>query len=399
MADSILNNGSYEIFDYEKFCEEHKRNRKKRVFLNYVEEKFGSLDKRNVLVNLNSNDVIESLQRYISVGGQSQTTARNYFSYISMMFEELSRRYNIKNELFIDKEKYRLLKNEIETLVSTLKETNSKDVASDDEFETMQDEVEKVEYWLKQEEMNKRLIDSDVGRVKNYSKMLSVIAMNLVLDYGFKGNVLTTIRHEQYHEDTNILEVNGIIVPLREKYARLMNLYQRARMVILKANDVQSEMLFVNKAGRDFVAKRRSKDKDTRAPQYGALFCIADELVGSVAMERYAANRIVKMIARGIDLNTIMKLTGFGMNKVFDLQEYYNVEVKELNPSDYFSTSEAYCDEMQYTEEKVSYLKCPVCQRLVTAEAKEWVVVTYENSQKPVLSCRYCGGVYEESSI
>lgn len=87
---------------------------------------------------VNENDLIESLNYYIVKNHvTAQITANNYISAISIFYEELYEKYGITNEIFLNSEiKKRLLKRTKE-IITSLRKTESKDVASDEQYETL----------------------------------------------------------------------------------------------------------------------------------------------------------------------------------------------------------------------------------------------------------------------
>ena len=357
--------------------------------MEYIDGVFGDLDKCNVLVALNEKNIIASLEHYISLGGHSRRSANSYITYVTQIFEDLSRKYNIKNELFINKDRYAELKESVKPLISMLNEGISKESASDDEYTTMLEEVNKVERTINRDSVIEEVIYKEKGDC--FIDLLSVIATRLVLDFGFKNVVLTKIKITDYDVQNNTLWINGMVLPLTSVYRDLMKLYLEARELAVSKTQIETELLFVNIKGNDFRA--------TSAPDYGALFRIAKNLTKSVSMEKYAYNRIIKMFSMGVDINTIKHLTGFSVDKIFALREEYNDEVVGLNPNVYFSRDAESKESGMNTYEEKKYINCPICNRLVTTEASEWVVVLYEDSQSPVLACKYCGGVYAENNI
>lgn len=122
--------------------------------------------------------------------------------------------------------------------------------------------------------------------------------------------------------------------------------------------------------------------------------------MNSAGMEPYAYYRIIDMISReGIDVASLGKFTGFSNDKLVQLLEYCNDEIIGLDPNVYFRNTKR--DDKQGKEQGDSgkLLKCPVCGKLVSNAVSEWMVVQYEGEQEPVLTCKYCGGVYEENYI
>ena len=277
----------------------------------------------------------------------------------------------------------------VKPIIGVLKEGSSKEIASDDEFLAIQQEVKTVEYGIERDKVFEEVVNKKRGN--HFRKLVSVIATRLVLDFGLKGVELTKIKVQDYDVVNNSIWINGVVLPLSAVYCDSMKLYLEARELAVSKTAILTERLFVNVKGNDFKA--------TKVSDYGALFNIVKKLNGSAGMEMYAYNRILKMFASGVDINTIVQLTGFSREKIFELLDYYNDEIIGLNPNVYFSTPTENELDVKNSYGKIKYYNCPVCNKLITTEASEWVVVMYEDSEIPVLACKYCGGVYAEGYI
>lgn len=385
-----------QAFDFDNFYKEYSYNVKTRSFLEYIAQKYDG-DKINVLANLNEKDIINSLQCYIDTGVQYQITANNYFTYIKKLYDDLELKYGIKNSLFTDKGRFNTLSEQIKQFISKLKQSSLKEIASSEEYKQMRAEVDRVQGWVDENTVYEEIINRDSGITKHYIRLLSVIATRLVLDYGFKGNILTGIEKNDYDIEKNILHINGIDLNLSEDYKSVFNLYLEARDLAVSKNEDKTNMLFVNSFGEDFKAKEIENRK--KQPNYGTLYCIAGDLINSVSMEKYAYYRIIQFIDRNVDVITLNKLTGFSVSTVERLLEYYNDEIKGLNPNDYFNQSVFELEDVNIETKKNNYIKCPICHKLVSADAREWIVVQYEDIDEPVLCCRYCGGHNEKNNI
>lgn len=396
MSDKLTNKIIYSEFDFNEFYNKHSYNVKTRTFLNYIDSKYSS-NKIDVLQKLNEEDILDSLKFYINTGVQYQITALNYFTYVIQLFDELSQKYNIKNRIFIDKEEFTDLNEKVKQFAETLKKSSLKEIASDDEYIQMRKEVEKVRNWIDADIVYEEIINRESGVSKHFRKLVSVLATYLVLDYGIKGNVLTNMEEVDYDITKNILCINGIDLSLSDTYRDVFKLYMDVRNLAVSKNDREGKTtkLFVKTSGDDFKSKKTG-DKN-KQPDFGKLFCIAGESVGSVAMEKYAYYRIIQMLHRGIDIITIYKLTGFSLKTIERLLEYYNDEIKGIKAKDYFS--EYQNEDISIDGNKEGYMQCPVCHKFVSVSACEWIVVQYEDSQTPILVCKYCGGKNEKNYI
>lgn len=226
-------NKQYEDFNYEKFCEDYKSNRKVKAFLKYIDEKFEKCDKKEVLATLDENNIIDSLKTYISTGVQYQITAQNYFTYIVKLFDVLSSRFDIKNEIFIDKQRHTHLKERVKDVVSKLKESQIKKIKTRDEYLALMKEVYRVQEHLDRETILEEVLYDETKGKQHYRKLMSVIATKLLLDYGLKNRVLIHLNLTAYNSEKNILKINGVELPLGEEYIEPMKLYLEVRDYIL----------------------------------------------------------------------------------------------------------------------------------------------------------------------
>ena len=79
--------------------------------------------------------------------------------------------------------------------------------------------------------------------------------------------------------------------------------------------------------------------------------------------------------------------------------EYYNEEIKNLSPEDYFKNLEDEREKISIDSIDEEFMVCPNCKRKVISNASEWVVVIYEDENIPKLVCKHCGGKDEKDYI
>ena len=89
-------------FNYDSFKTKYE-NKKTRTFFEYLEEYLEGEDKSYILENMTEEQIVSSLEHYISTGVKYQITANNYFSYITRIFDDLYKTYGIVNKLIADK--------------------------------------------------------------------------------------------------------------------------------------------------------------------------------------------------------------------------------------------------------------------------------------------------------
>ena len=78
---------------------------------------------------------------------------------------------------------------------------------------------------------------------------MSLIAINLIFDYGFKGKVITTIKLSDYDINKNPLTINSVPIKLRDIYQDAVSIYLRQREHILVSNNEDTDYFFINTIG------------------------------------------------------------------------------------------------------------------------------------------------------
>lgn len=378
-------------FNYDSFKTKYE-NKKTRTFFEYLEEYLEGEDKSYILENMTEEQIVSSLEHYISTGVKYQITANNYFSYITRIFDDLYKTYGIVNKLFADKTLYEILSNKIKRKVAHLKEKEIKEIAPDDEFIEIQKDIRN-----KLNDLLKQLIDDNekekfILKPKKASNLMSLIAINLVFDYGLKGNTIVAIKLNDYNIEKNILTINDIKIELRDVYREAINIYLKYRSRTLDSRNESTEYFFINTLGKSYF-------RINKAPDYSGLFSYLKNNYGHVATNQYAFNKIIKFIHKGVDVSTLNKITGHSLEKVIQLLEYYNEEIKNLSPEDYFKNSENEEEKIYIDSIDEKFMVCPNCKRKVSSNANDWIVVIYEDENIPRLVCKYCEGKDEKDYI
>ena len=203
---------------------------------------------------VNENDLIESLNYYIVKNHvTAQITANNYISSITIFYEELYEKYGITNEIFLNSEmKKRLLKRTKE-IITSLRKTESKDVASDEQYETLRIGLKDTMSQFEYESIRQELTDYNNKSIKNaeqYYSLLSVITVNIVLEYAIKQISIARLLFSALNLGEKYIKINGYKLPLNDDMVRLFNLYLPIRSFVLQTFSENSEWLFVTAEGQ-----------------------------------------------------------------------------------------------------------------------------------------------------
>ncbi len=376
-------------FDYDTFKLKYE-DKKRRTFFEYIEENFGETDKKYILENMTEEQIISSLEYYISTGIKYQITANNYFTYLTILFDDLNKSYGIVNRIFVDKTLYEKLSVVVKEKVKKLNEKEIKEIAPDDIFYVVQGDI-RSELKSLVKNLSEEKTESSIFKLKNVSNLMSLIAINLIFDYGFKGKIITTIKLSDYDVNKNSLIINNIQIKLRDIYREAISIYLKQRDHILVSNNEKTEYFFINTIGKSYTVNK--------TPDYSGLFSYLKNNYGHVSTNQYAYNKIIKFIHKGIDVITLSKITGHSLEKIIQLLEYYNEEIKNLSPGDYFKNSENEEEKIYIDSIDERFMICPNCKRKVLSNANEWIVVIYEDENIPKLVCRHCGGKDEKDYI
>lgn len=378
-----------ENFDYESFKAKYV-DKKRRTFFEYIDDKLEKNDKKYILENMTEDQIISSLEYYISTGVKYQITANNYFTYLTMLFDDLYKTYGIGNRIFVDKRKYEKLAILVKEKVKKLNEKEIKEIAPDDVFYVVQDDVRReLKSLVKQ--LREENTESSIFMIKNVSNLMSLIAINLIFDYGFKGKVITTIKLSDYDINKNTLTINSVRIKLRDIYQEAVSIYLKQRKHILVSNNEDTDYFFINTIGKSYTVKK--------SPDYSGLFSYLKNNYNHVSTNQYAFNKVIKFIHKGVDVVTLSKITGHSLEKIIQLLEYYNDEIKNLSAEDYFTQAENEKEKISIDSIDGNYMMCPNCGRKVISNATEWVVVIYEDENIPRLVCKHCGGKDEKDYI
>ena len=342
---------------------------------------------------VNENDLIESLNYYIVKNHvTAQITANNYISSITIFYEELYEKYGITNEIFLNSEmKKRLLKRTKE-IITSLRKTESKDVASDEQYETLRIGLKDTMSQFEYESIRQELTDYNNKSIKNaeqYYSLLSVITVNIVLEYAIKQISIARLLFSALNLGEKYIKINGYKLPLNDDMVRLFNLYLPIRSFVLQTFSENSEWLFVTAEGQSCLRPTKGGKGQIN---YDTFFkVVGDYTEGKKSLTPFANKRIIEMIRARVDISTISELTERPATTIATLDN----ASRELRQKEEALSIFLKEDKNNFKIKRKGYIDCPYCGNSYEAVSENWLLVQFAKNGKLYLACKACKGKYE----
>ena len=342
---------------------------------------------------VNENDLIESLNYYIVKNHvTAQITANNYISSITIFYEELYEKYGITNEIFLNSEiKKRLLKRTKE-IITSLRKTESKDVASDEQYETLRIGLKDTMSQFEYESIRQELTDYNNKSIKNaeqYYSLLSVITVNIVLEYAIKQISIARLLFSALNLGEKYIKINGYKLPLNDDMVRLFNLYLPIRSFVLQTFSENSEWLFVTAEGQSCLRPTKGGKGQIN---YDTFFkVVGDYTEGKKSLIPFANRRIIEMIRARVDISTISELTERPATTIATLDN----ASRELRQKEEALSIFLKEDKNNFKIKRKGYIDCPYCGNSYEAVSENWLLVQFAKNGKLYLACKECKGKYE----
>jgi hypothetical protein len=384
-----------QTFNLEEY-RKNKNNAKINIFSEYLYQKFEILDKNiafdnNIFSLLNTSDLIESLEYYIAENHvTAQVTADNYISYIRELFDVLSKNYNIKNDVFFNKDLNDDFTLKTKEIISKLRKTENKDCADDDQYERLNIGIEKFLTTYNEqmifEEIKKFKDDSNKTTMKNYNPFVSILPTKLVMKFGLKNITVSNIELQQINLETKHLYIKNFVLPLDNELLDLFSKYLRVREYVIKLYNSSETKLFIKHNAEPFVKSIPGrKDK----PDYAGLFKIMENVIGNRSATSFAKRKILEMLNNGISISTISELTDLSNKGCIDLQD------KNFKDDDVNQILNTFFNPQTKNDiSKKEYIKCPICGKEVRATSDNLVLAQFldKNDETKYLACKTCRG-------
>ncbi|MBN3382930.1 hypothetical protein FC816_00625 [Clostridium botulinum] len=383
------------VFSLKEFGKKN-TNTKIKVFIEYLYEKYGISGDNEEFDNtyfylFNDDDLIESLEYYIEKNSiTAQVTAQNYITYITDFFNMLSNDYNIKNDTFINIDLYNKLLSKSKKIIFKLKLSESKEYATDEQYEILNNGIDKFLNELVIGDIYDEIIQFKSGKIKHvklYYRFVSAIAIKLIMKFAFSNSTTISLEANNLDMVNNTINVNGFRLELGKELTDILKKYLSVRRYILNLYSIEESKLFIKLNGKQYKNKKN-------IPEYSSFFKIMDDLIKTRAADLFSARRILEMLDKGIDISIIVKLSDKSIEKCIELQ---NNNEDEANKKLQLLFNEDKYRKKRIITKKKGYLKCPFCNNEVKAISDEWILVQFENDNVKYLACRKCRGANGEN--
>ncbi|WP_207650063.1 hypothetical protein [Desulforamulus ferrireducens] len=315
-------------------------------------------------------------------------------TYITQYFDMLSEKYNIKNEIFVNKELYKNFISRSKDIISKLKESESKDIASDEQFEELNIGIEnflKKKLSIEQiyNEINRFRDKTYINKkiyFKMYNRFVSSITTKLVLKFALDNITITSLEVNCLDLKNKVINVKGFKLPLDSELTELLTKYLEIREYVLNLQSKIQNVLFIKPDGEPYITVSNNKEK----PDCTRLFKIMNDILHNVATDLFASRRILEMLDKGIDISTVANLSGRSTDKCIELQRNYLSDAGERLQQFFKEEETGVLINENYKKKAV--MKCLFCGKDVKPISEEWVLVQFKEDGPKHLACRECKG-------
>lgn len=384
------------ILDFSlKEYEKTNSNAKIRVFIEYLYKNYGGSSDGEDFNNeyfrkISVDELIDSLLYYIEKNKvTSKETARIYITYITEFFTKELDKYGINNNIFTDSSLNNKLMSEAREISSRLKSKESKDVASDEDYEMLNNGIEDFLKQLNINDIYKEIIDykeKNIGNIKIYNRFISIIAIKLIMKFGLGNATTISFQFKDLDMESKIITANGFSLGLDEDLIKLFEMYLPIREYILHLYALEESKLFIKYNGEQYIRYYKNRKP---VPDYGSFFFIMKDKLKKQSAELFGARRALEMIENGIDISTVSKISDISTDKCIELQK------NSANEEDLNKKLHKFFHKDEITKEKIDikekrYLICPFCGREIEGISSKWILVQFEDMDKKYLACRMC---------
>lgn len=360
---------------------ENKSDAKKKVFVKFLyllaDLPIDSDDFDNeYLALLTEDELIKSLQFYISENGiTSQQSARDYIAYLTTFFTNLSRINGIRNNIFCDIDLNAKFLERASIIVSKLKQTESRNAATDEQYEKL---VEYLDEFLLEHKHIESELFADVNKFKTtgkghlivYPRFVSVIAIKVLLRFALKDLAVVSLTINDLNIDNKTLCINGIYMPLGEELTRLFRQYLIVRKYVLEDSTSKEDKLFICYNGLPYL--RPTIDRNSNS-SYSMLFKMMNRAIKTVSTEIFTTRTVKNWLRDGMSVSLVSKITGFSSITCLKIQE----EVDDENSS--IEKLQQILENKVVVEKKKPFI-CPVCGNEARKADDDWTLIRFEDT-------------------
>lgn len=371
-------------------------NAKLLSFFEYLYIKLGLKEEETFLKEyfeiINENDLIESLNYYIIKNHvTAQITADNYISFITTFYEELYEKYDVVNEVFLNLEMRKRLLKRTKGITTSLRKTESKDIASDEQYEILRNGLKDAMSHFEYNSIRQEIVEYKNKTIKNttqYYRLLSVITVNIVLEYAIKQISIVKLLLSDLNLGDKYIRINGYKLPLNDDMVGLFNMYLPIRSLILQTSSENGKWLFVTAEGQSCLRPTKGGKGQIN---YDSFFKIVGEYMeGKKSLTLFAHKRIIEMIRAGVDITTISELTERPAATIAKLDNAVREQGQKENALLTFLKE----DKDNFKIKRKGYIDCPYCGHSYEAVSENWLLVQFEKDERLYLACKECQGKY-----
>lgn len=328
---------------------------------------------------INENDLIESLNYYIVKNHvTAQITADNYISSITTFYEELYEQYGIANEIFLNLEMRKRLLKRTKEITTSLRKTESKDIASDEQYETLRNGLKNAMSHFQYNDICQELVgykNKSIRNITMYYRLLSVITVNIVLEYAIKQISIGKLLLSDLYLEDKYIKINGYKLPLNDDMVKLFDLYLPIRAFILQIYSENCEWLFVTAEGQSCLRPTKGGKEQIN---YDSFFKIAgDNMKGKKSVTPFAHKRIIEMIRAGVDISAISELTERPAATIAKLDNVSREQSQKENALTVFLKE----DRNNFKIKRNGYIDCPYCGNSYEAVSENWLLVQFAKDE------------------
>lgn len=376
-------------FIVEEYYQKYQKKTYIDVFFKFLQDKFESkiIDIENFAL-VNESDLLESLNYFIVTRKvTARRTASTYMGRIKILYDNLWKYYGITNNIYVNGNLLPEFEEKVKDRISMLNETIDKSLATDEQYEALVNEIiefeQKYSYEEAKEGIDKFLDENNLksDALRMFRVLCSICATQMVIEYGFKNNVVRDIQLKDIDIEKGIIIRNGYILPLSEMLKRNLTRYLRLRDYILLKTKRTQDCLFVNFDGDTFY-------KDNFATNLFYILGLLND--GAVETDPFARRCLVEMIEKGFNENLISEITGYKNTVYKKVCNIVNANKEQMQRKITEFVNEA--DNQKIKIERKGYIHCPMCGKSIKAVSDELVLIKKREDSTLYLACKNCGG-------
>lgn len=379
------------MFNIQKFKKENK-NIKVTIFLEFLMEtcniKNDNKSESELFSIIDEDRLIKSLEYYIDKQNvTAKITAENYVTNIKGFFKMLSNDYNIDNPIFKNFDEYSKFKEKANFIINRLKDTAADEIALSENYNEVHLKIEQYNSNINNESTKIKDDIDDTGNKGYYNLLVSCIATKMLLSYGFKNDVISSLKitdidlkNQTLKRGPHYLEIDNILLNLFEHYLNFRN-------IILQNIDLNTDYFLIRTNGKPITNGRENADNS-----------ILFKFLGTkTATKIYSHRRIWEMLKDGYDISIIHDITGYSINKCIKIQKLFREEMNMDNnviqtSNKLYSFSFDNKNVFNIDHEQNNFIICPNCKSKLSNSEENWVLILKEDGIK-YLVCQNCKGV------